>query len=189
MIPAYSLNRFYSIFFVTFSVIGEWLFCYHCAATSCHLITMLCFRPGTYCLMNLLTAIIFNQFRGYLLVSQAQQADDTRSFGTGNRGRKQEIDKWERKEMKETTSHGWSFILSVLGLKFKRCVSFHWMNSLMFWSCRSWSCDFMSPIVQTSAVQNIWKTFSLIAWPHKDVLSLTELYVVLMSNFESCLDL
>ena len=45
MMPAYNQNRLYSIYFVVFLVIG------------------------LYCFMNMLTAVIYNQFRGYFLNS------------------------------------------------------------------------------------------------------------------------
>ncbi|CAF90752.1 unnamed protein product, partial [Tetraodon nigroviridis] len=71
MMPAYSLNRIYAVFFVLFSVIGKKgiLFFLMVNAELCFSQSVSCFLAGTYCLMNLLTAIIYNQFRGYLLVS------------------------------------------------------------------------------------------------------------------------
>uniref|UniRef100_H3B6R7 Two pore segment channel 2 n=1 Tax=Latimeria chalumnae TaxID=7897 RepID=H3B6R7_LATCH len=72
MIPAYSRKRAYCFFFILYSIIGKYgalLLGLICNVDLNVSLTVSDGLTGTFFLMNLMTAIIYNQFRGYLLVS------------------------------------------------------------------------------------------------------------------------
>ena len=88
--PAYSDNRLYALFFILFLVVGKleqstcvlgcprfqdniYLFEINRLSASKSTTQVFCLQyAGLLCLMNMLTAVIYNQFRGYFSVSNWQ---------------------------------------------------------------------------------------------------------------------
>ena len=117
MMPAYKLNRFASIFFIVFSAVG------------------------TFLIMNLLTAVIYNQFRGFLRKTLQNSLDRRLVAFYGAFHKLLESDKVKAEESRivwsfRTHANIFKFLLSKpFEVKISNSLALNQRQSYPVWNC------------------------------------------------------